>query len=88
MCARLLWPYLTTDVAVLCRYSQLQSPKPVREGSFYLRHFGAIQTHDRLTIARNRHRQARPIICVPFWAITSSLCVSISLFVYPLFFCL
>ncbi len=33
-----------------------------------------------LSRCRDRHRRAWPIICAPFWAITSSLCVAISLF--------
>ncbi len=40
-----------------------------------------------LTKCRDRHRQARPIISAPFWAITSSFCDSISLFLsLPPFF--
>ena len=34
----------------------------------------------RLTRCRDRRRWAWCIICVPFWAVTNSLCVSISLF--------
>ncbi len=48
-----------------------------------LRHVNFCKT---LTKCRDRHGQARPIICVGFWAITSSLCVSISLLSLPLFF--
>ena len=48
-----------------------------------LRHVNFCKT---LTKCRDRHGQARPIICVVFWAITSSLCVSISLLSLPLFF--
>ncbi len=40
-----------------------------------------------LTKCRDGHEQARPMICVSFWAIPGSLCVSISLFVsHSLFF--
>ncbi len=48
-----------------------------------MRHCASLICAKQSTRCRDLHRQARPIICVPFWAITSSLCLSISLFLSP-----
>ncbi len=48
-----------------------------------MRQLCATQTCAKTLRFRDRHRRARPIICALFWAITSSLCVSISLFLSP-----
>ena len=45
-----------------------------------LRNLRSVKLRQRLTKCRDRHRRARPIICVPFWAVMSSFCASISLF--------
>ena len=54
----------------------------------HLRNLRNVKLRQGLTKCRDRHGQARPIICVPFWAITRSLCVSMSIFVSPSLFCL
>ena len=52
-----------------------------------LRKLRSVIYRQRLTKCRDRDRRARPIICVPFWAIMSSLSVSLSLFLsLPPFF--
>ncbi len=80
------WPYLTTQcgnpappplapVGARTRARWTPGPAPLRQP--HLRQ-GLIE-------CRDRHRRAWPIICAPFWATTSSLCVSISLFLaFPL----
>ncbi len=86
MCAR-LWPYLTLDVATLHRRAPLQAPlEPPVIDPLDLRNLRNVNLRKGLTKCRDRHGQARPIICVPFQAITSSLCVSISLLVSPSLF--
>ncbi len=55
--------------------------------SIHLRKLRSVKLRHGFAKYRDRHRRARPIICVPFWAVTSSLCVSISLFLsLPPFF--
>ena len=63
-CARLL--LALDERRVLC--------KPGLHNLCNLRH---VKLHKGVTKCRDRHRQAQPIICVPFWAITRSHCVSI-----------
>ncbi len=80
MCAR-LWPYLTTRWALPAPPSN--APRVAQKGgnrSSYFAQFAQRKLRQRLTKCRDRHRRARPIICVPFWAVMSSFCVSISLF--------
>ncbi len=45
-----------------------------------LRNLRNVKLRQGLIKCRDRHRRARPIICGPFWAVMSSLCVAISLF--------
>ncbi len=51
-----------------------------------LRNLRHVNLRKGVTKCRDRHRRARPIICVSFWAVMSSLCVAISLFIpFPYF---
>ncbi len=80
MCAR-HGPTLQLDVAALRRHAPLQAPPELAViDPLGLRNLHNVNLRKGLTKCRHRHGQARPIICVPFRAITSSLCVSISLF--------
>ncbi len=87
MCASLFWPYLILVTA----QRPLQAPD---DAGFYANQAAQFAqfaprkfARKGLTKCRDRHGQARPIICVPFLAVMSSLCVSISLFVsHSLFF--
>ncbi len=74
-------PYkLKLNVTALRRHAPLQPPETALDKRRVLRQPGLRHTLPKLPKHRDRHGQARPIICVPFWAITSSLCVSISFF--------
>ncbi len=73
-------PTLFFDVSTLHRHQA--PPEPVRHAPNerrVLRHCASLNCA-RLPRCRDRHRQAQPIICVTFWAVTSSLWVPISLF--------
>ena len=86
MCAR-HDPTLFFDVAALLRGTSLQAqPEPPVIDPLDLRNLRNVNLRTGLTKCRDRLGQARPIICVPFKAITSSLCVFISLFVSPSLF--
>ena len=80
-CAR-LWPYLRLNVAApgLPQIALYAGKKKVIDPP-NLRNLRSVKLRQGLTKCRDRHRQAWPKICAPFWAITSSLCVAISLFV-------
>ncbi len=87
MCARLFWPYLTLGVTALRRNAPLQPPEWEAIYTLDLRNLRHIKLRKGLTKCRDRRGQARPIICVLFWAITGSLCLPLSLFVsHSLFF--
>ncbi len=72
---------LQLDVPALRRQALRQTP-PKKEliDPLDLRNLRIVKLRPGLTKCRNRHKRAWPIICASFWAITSSLCVSISLF--------
>ena len=77
MCAR-LWPYLTQCGAATHCATPLLKQKEI--DPLDLHNLRSVKLPQGLTESRDRHGQARPIICVPFWALMSSLCVTISLF--------
>ena len=74
------------NVAALRRHTLIQPPEWEAIYTLDLRNLRHIKLRQGLTKCRDRHGRAWPIICVPFWAITSSLCVSISIFVSPSLF--
>ncbi len=83
ICAR-LWPCLITQCThhvPQCRPSGAAWTHGNRSPRFaqFAQHKFAQISHK----CRDRHRRAQPIICVPFWTITSSLCLNLSFSVSP-----
>ncbi len=86
-CAPDSGPTLQLDVVALRRHAPRHAPPKKEEiDPLDLQNLRIVSLRQGLTKCRDRHRRARPIICVTFWAAISSLCVAISLFVSPFLF--